>query len=209
MYRSLLLILLVFPGVPAKPADLYRLDSGNTQVALGIRIFGLPWISARFEDISGELAPVPSVPSVRPDDASPAPRGRVDVTIRTASLRCESARWNARLLSPAWFDAERFPQIIYRSDYIDIDADGHAKVSGHLTLHGRTRELVLLVNRWNCPAGAGAADTCSFAAHASLRRSDYDLPHGLFEGGDEVEISIEGVNASPQGQRTVGPQSWR
>ena len=206
MYRSLLLILLVLPAASAMGADLYRLDSGNTHVSLGVRIFGLPWISARFEDISGELAPGRSL---MPGQLSSDPKARVDVTIRTASLRCESAHWNARLLSPAWFDAERYPQIVYRSDYIAFEGDGRAVVSGHLTLHGHTRELALSVNRWNCPAGAGALDSCSFAAYGKLRRSDYDLPHGLFDGGDAVEISIEGENAAPQTQRSTGAQAWR
>jgi polyisoprenoid-binding protein YceI len=206
MYRSLLPTLLVFPGLSTQAADLYRLDSGNTHVSLDVRIFGVPWISARFEDISGELVPGTSA---KPGNPSAASTGRVDVTIRTASLRCESTRWNARLLSPAWFDAVRYPQIVFRSDHVDVDADGRAVVSGHLTMHGYTRDLVLLVNRWNCPDDASPRDTCSFDAHGRLRRSDYDLPHGLFEGGDEVEISIEGVNAGPQAQRSAGARSWQ
>jgi polyisoprenoid-binding protein YceI len=205
MYRSLLL-LMVLPCASVQAADIYRLDSDNTHVSLDVRVFGLPWVSARFEEISGELAPGRAV---KPGSRNAAPAGRVDVTIRTASLKCESTRWNARLLSAAWFDAERFPQIVYRSERVDVDADGRATVSGHLTLHGQTRELVLLVNRWDCPDGGGPEDTCSFAAHGRLRRSDYDLPHGLLDGGDEVEISIEGVNAVPEMQRTAGPQTWR
>jgi len=201
----MLLILMVLPAVSARAAELYRLDSGNTHVSLGVRLFGLPWISARFEELSGELVPGPSG---KPGNATADPAGRVEVTIRTASLKCESTRWNARLLSPAWFDAERYPEIVYLSDRIDIGVDGRAVVSGHLTLHGHTHYLALLVNRWGCPDGALPKDTCSFEAHGRLRRSDYDLPHGLLDGGDEVELTIAGDNAVPQTQRSV-PQSWR
>jgi polyisoprenoid-binding protein YceI len=188
MHRPLLLTLLVLPCLPLRAAELYRLDSGNTHVSLDVRVFGLPWISARFEELSGELVPGRLAP---PGSTLDAP-GRIDVTIRTASLKCDSSRWNARLLSPAWFDADRYPQIVYRSDRIDLDADGRAVINGRLTLHGQTRNLVLLVNRWICSSRPDAADTCSFDAHGRLRRSEYGLPHGLFEGGDEVEISIEG-----------------
>jgi hypothetical protein len=41
---------------------------------------------------------------------------RVDVTVLTASLACENPRWNARLLSEEWFDAQRYPQITYHND---------------------------------------------------------------------------------------------
>jgi len=198
MHRPLslmLLSLLALPCLPLCAAESYRLDSGNTRVSLGVRVFGVPWISARFEELSGEL-----VPGRRgaPGSTADTP-GRIDVTIRTASLKCDSSRWNARLLSPAWFDADRYPQIIYRSDRIDLDADGRAVVTGQLTLHGQTRALVLLVNRWVCSNPPQADDGCSFDAHGLLRRSEYGLPHGLLEGGDEVEISIEG--ASPRALR--------
>ena len=185
----------------AGAAELYRLDSDNTHVSLDVRLFGVPWVSARFEDISGELVPGPqAVPARNTADAA----GRVEVTIRTASLKCDSARWNARLLSSVWFDAERFPEIVYRSEHIAFEGDGRAVVSGKLTLHGRTRSLTLNVNDWRCSSRPGPADSCSFEAHGRLRRSDYDLPHGILEGGDEVEIAIQGTDARPQGLRTAG-----
>jgi polyisoprenoid-binding protein YceI len=213
MHRSSLLLLLVLPCLSVRAAELYRLDSANTRVSLDVLMFGFAHITARFDEISGELAPGLSV---KPGAAAAAATaGRVDVTIRTASLKCDNTRWNARLLSSTWFDAERYPEIVYRSDRIDFDAYGRPVVSGHLTLHGQTRDLVLSVNRWVCPEGARPTDTCSFDAHGRLRRSDYDLPHGLFEGGDEVEISIEGVNAGPlttrrdAAQRSLGWQVRR
>jgi len=194
------MVLLLCGSVQA--ADLYRLDSANTRVWLDVRIFGVPWVTARFENLSGELAP--GRRGVSGEDRSA--EGRVDVTIQTASLKCDSSRWNARLLSPSWFDADRYPQIVYRSDRIEFDAAGGAIVSGRLTLHGQTRSLTLLVNRWACTNRPGSADRCSFDAYGRLRRSDYGLPHGLFEGGDDVEISIEGVDAAPL---TLQSGAWR
>jgi polyisoprenoid-binding protein YceI len=204
MHRAWLMsLILPLLAPPLCAADLYRLDSRNTHVSLDVRLFGVRWISARFEQLTGELAPGP-----RPDSGG-SPKGRVDVTIQTASLRCDSARWNARLLSAAWFDPDRYPQIVYRSDRIDFDAEGGAMVSGHLTLHGQTRALTLLVNRWICGNHSGTGDSCSFDAHGRLQRSDYGLPHGLFEGGDEVEISIEGVAAGPKAVQSSNPATWR
>ena len=138
-------------------------------------------MSARFNDLSGEL-----VPERRPQPS------RVDVTISTASLTCESPHWNARLLSPVWFDAQQYPQIVYHSERIRFDGEGGGTVSGRLTLHGQTHALDLTVSRWDCANQPGAADTCSFDAEGRIRRSDFGLPHGILEGGDEVIIAIRG-----------------
>jgi polyisoprenoid-binding protein YceI len=194
-------LVLLFAAWPVSGAESYRLDSANTHVSLNVRLFGVPWVSARFDELNGELVPGRRAGSAG-DDAA---QGRVDVTIRAASLKCESPRWNARLLSPAWFDVEQFPQIVYRSKAIEFDAAGVAVVRGQLSLHGQTHDFALAVNRWSCPSGPGARDTCSFDARGLLRRSDYDLPHGLFEGGDEGEINIEGISATSQPLRTAAP----
>jgi polyisoprenoid-binding protein YceI len=166
---------------PVLAADLYRLSSDNTRIYFSVRTLGLTWLSAHFNDLSGELVP-----------AGRAQPSRVDVLISTASLTCESARWNARLLSPVWFDARQFPQIAYHSGMVRFDGQGGGTVSGLLTLHGQTHPFDLSVSRWDCASRPGAADTCSFDAEGRIRRSDFGLPHGIFEGGDEVVIDIRG-----------------
>jgi len=168
-------------STPVSAADVYRLTGDNTRITISVRTFGLTWLSARFNDLSGELVPERRVqPS------------RVDVTIDTASLSCDSPRWRARLLSPAWFDAQQYPRISYHSARVVFGRDGGGTVSGRLTLHGQTHPLDLTVNRWDCANRPGAADTCSFDAEGSIRRSEYGLPHGILEAGDEVVIDIRG-----------------
>src|ERR1039457_1544379 len=52
----------------------------------------------------------------RPSASRQPSASRVDVTVLTASLACENPRWNARLLSEEWFDAQRYPQMTYHND---------------------------------------------------------------------------------------------
>jgi polyisoprenoid-binding protein YceI len=125
------------------------------------------------------------------------PPSRVDVTIRTASLTCESPRWNAQLLSPVWFDAQQYPQISYHSEQVRFDSEGGGTVSGQLTLHGHTHPFELTVKRWLCTNQSGTADTCSFDAEGRIRRSDFGLPYGILQGGDEVIIEIRGEAVRP------------
>src|ERR1700761_6322066 len=129
-------ILLLAAGT-SHAAERYSLDSTNTQVSFVVQHLGFQLISARFPDINGALV---------------VDRGgrhsRVDVTVGIASLECSEPRWNERLRSAQWLDAERYPQMTYHSSHIEL-ADEHAIASGELTLHGITRPIELTVTFLN------------------------------------------------------------
>jgi polyisoprenoid-binding protein YceI len=182
--RALLSLLVSLFAARAHTAELYRLDAGNTRVSVEVRLFGLPWLSAHFAQLSGVLMPEPR-----------SSANRLDVNVQSASLVCDNPRWNARLLSAEWFDAQRFPQISYHSTRLLFDQVGGVLVDGQLTLRGLTRDLALTVSQWRCSHRSAAGDSCSFEAHARIKRSEFGLPHGFWQGGDEVDILIHGVRA--------------
>jgi polyisoprenoid-binding protein YceI len=76
----------------------------------------------------------------------------------------------------------------YHSSRIERREPG-AIANGDLTLHGITRPIVLNVSLMKC----SLSGSCQFAAHGRIKRSEYGLPHGLWTGGDPVEISISGA----------------
>jgi polyisoprenoid-binding protein YceI len=161
----------------ADASEVYRLDSTNTQVSFVVQRLGFQWASARFSDISGEFIL---------DRAGP--RSRVDVTVGIASLESTDARWNDRLRSPEWLDAQHYPHMTYHSSNIELE-EQRAVASGDLTLHGVTRPVVLTVSLLDCPTGG----RCQFVAHGRIKRSEFGLPHGFWSGGDQVDISISGA----------------
>ncbi|MDB6102372.1 MAG: polyisoprenoid-binding protein [Gammaproteobacteria bacterium] len=171
-------ILIVMTALRLEAAQTYRLDSSNTQVSFSVHRFGIEWVTARFSDIRGQFTV---------DKASSATR--VDVTVEMASLECGEPHWNERLRSADWLDVQRYPQMTYHSSRIEL-GEQRAVASGQLTLHGVTRPMVLNVSLLKCSASPG---NCQFAAHGRIKRSDYGLPHGLWTGGDQVDISISGT----------------
>lgn len=63
-------------------------------------------------------------------------RGTVDV----ASISVSEPNLNGHLLSPDFFDAERHPQLSFRSTAIGVSAD-ELEIDGELTLKGVTRPV--------------------------------------------------------------------
>lgn len=182
-------MLIALAVLRSEAAQIYRLDSSNTQVSFAVHHLGIQWVTARFPDISGQFVL---------DHAGVA--DRVDVTVEMASLDCSEPRWNERLRSVDWLDVQHYPQMIFHSSRIDLN-DERAVASGELTLRGVTRPIVLNVSLLKCSAAG-----CQFSAHGHIKRSEYGLPHGFWSGGDQVEISMSGAltpapNRTAQGDR--------
>ena len=180
--RSAAWLLVSLNLLRVQTTDVYRLDTVNTRISFNIQHFGVLWVSARFPDFSGAFVL---------DRRGPA--SRVDVSVQMASVDCNDPRWNARLRSPDWLDVQRYPQMTFRSNHVEFDAYGGAVASGELTLHGVTRSVGLEISGLNCSQAAGPGDHCGFVARARIKRSDYGFEHGLWIGGDLVDIAISGV----------------
>ena len=175
--RIVLAILLALGQASGTPA--YHLDSGNTRISFEIERLGLRWFSVDFHDVTGEFV-------LAPDGQGAS----LSVMVRTASIDARSPYWNERLRSAQWLDTERFPEMTFHSTGFAFDGAGHATLQGELTLHGVTRALALSISDINCPQAA--SQECRFVGRAILRRSEFGIPHGFWQGGDRVQIIVRG-----------------
>ncbi len=166
----------------AGAAAAHHLDGSNTRITFEIERLGLNWFSAAFPELSGDFVPAPD-----------GGGGRLSVSVHLASLDSRSSYWNERLRSPQWLDTERFPEMTFRSTGIELEGTQRARVQGELTLHGITRPLSLSLSDIDCPqAHAAPGGHCRFLGRGTLRRSEFGLPHGFWQGGDAVQILVRG-----------------
>jgi polyisoprenoid-binding protein YceI len=176
-------IWIVLAGLPAlwqaSAAPAYHLDSSNTRISFEIERLGLRWFSVDFHDLTGDFVLAP--------DAQAA---SLTVVVRTASIDARSQYWNERLRSAQWLDTERFPEMTFHSTGFAFDGTAHATLQGELTLHGVTRALALSISDIDCPQASGQG--CRFLGRAVLRRSEFGIPHGFWQGGDRVQIIVRG-----------------
>jgi polyisoprenoid-binding protein YceI len=185
-----LLLLLLAPCAAASDIHGYELDPGSVQIGFDVERFGMRWISAHFRAFHGEVV-------IDRDPGDEDNHSSVDVIVQTDSIDSGDGLWNTHLRSADCLDTAHYPQMIFHSNRLRFDSD-RAEAIGELTLHGITHAVVLSVTQLHCPRRVTAGDTCTFVARATVRRSDFGLPHGFWAGGDQVKITIT-AEGSPTG----------
>jgi polyisoprenoid-binding protein YceI len=116
---------------------------------------------------------------------------------RVASISiAEPAALRASVVGPQFFDAERHPEVAFRSTAIRLAGDGRAEVDGELTMRGVTR-AVTAGGEYAAPRAASFGEVAGMRLQATIDRRDwgFDWQMPLPGGGDavgwEVEIDID------------------
>ncbi len=186
--RLALIILLLATAPLAARADTWQIDPAHTSVEFTVRHMMISNVKGQFEKTSG---------TVTTDGNNPT-SAVIDATIDAASVDTRVAKRDAHLKSADFLDVAKYPTITFKSKKVEADGPGKWKVTGELTLHGVTKEVVLEIDgptppvkdpMGNMRAGASATTTIS--------RKDFGLTwnktmeSGGVLVGDEVKISID------------------
>jgi polyisoprenoid-binding protein YceI len=124
---------------------------------------------------------------------SPQLKGSVDV----AGIRIDEPNLKGHLLSPEFFDAERYPQLRFESSALEVGEDGTATVRGELEIRGEKREIETDGRFVSLGADlAGQARVgLSFETSVDRRSFGLDWQAELPSGGEvldyEVTIAVE------------------
>lgn len=127
------------------------------------------------------------------DDADPT-KAAFDIKLKTASIDTASEARDKHLKSDEYFDAEKHPEIAFKSHSVKKTGAGTLEVAGELTMKGVTRPLTATVELTGVGKGFRGGVICGWETTFTVKRSDFGVgkPEGL---GDEVRItiSVEGV----------------
>ncbi len=165
----------------------YKIDPAHSTAHFSVRHMMVTNVRGAFSKVEG---------TVVIDTDNPA-ASSVDATIDASTVNTNEAQRDAHLKSGDFLDVEKYPTLAFKSKKIDRDGDDW-KVTGDLTLHGVTKEVVLKVDGpteetkdpyGNIRVGASAA--------TKIKRSDFGLTwNAVLEAGgiavsDDLKIEIE------------------
>jgi len=176
-------------GAPARAeAATWALDPAHSNVGFSIRHMMVSNVRGNFAEFGGTVTGDPKDPG----------GAVIEATIDAASIDTGDEKRDAHLRNPDFLDVEKYPTITFKSKKIEAAGAGKAKVTGDLTLHGVTKEVVLDVEGPSAPIQDPYGNTRAGAsATTKIDRKDFgitwskSMDGGGLVVGDEITITID------------------
>jgi polyisoprenoid-binding protein YceI len=162
----------------------YRAQPVPSSCAFAVRHSGVFWYRGSLSDVAATLY------------------GNGDVLTLEGSARVDSisviepAAMRASVLGPNFFDAERYPEITFRSTTIRLADEERAEVDGELSIRGVTRAITA-GGHYAAPRPASFGEVAGLQLQTTFDRRAFgfdwqmELPGGGDAVGWDVEVDID------------------
>ncbi|HTC55692.1 MAG TPA: YceI family protein [Candidatus Sulfotelmatobacter sp.] len=170
--------------VSAAAQDTWQLDPPHSSAQFSVRHLGVSTVRGAFTKVSGSVVYDPANLS----------KSSIQATIDASSVDTRVDMRDNDLRSPRFLDAQKYPTITFQSRKVEAAGAGKLKVTGDLTLHGVSKEVVLDVDgptpSIKDPMGK---DRLRMGASATtkINRNDFgvtSLPGAI---GDDITITLD------------------
>jgi polyisoprenoid-binding protein YceI len=117
---------------------------------------------------------------------------RLEGSVEAASIDIDDAQLKGHLLSPDFFDAERHPQIRFRSSELSVGGDGAVRLLGELKVGGEKGEVEASGRFAEIGAGPDGAPRVGLSLAATVDRRSFGLDWNaeLPSGGKVLDYAV-------------------
>ncbi|CEJ83266.1 polyprenyl-pyrophosphate binding protein [Hyphomicrobium sp. GJ21] len=166
----------------ATAAD-YVVDTKNAHASINFRIkhLGFSWLAGRFDKFTGTFSY---------DDKNPD-ASKVKIEIDTASVDTNHAERDKHLRAADLLDTDRFPTATFESTSVKSSGQEKATVSGKLTLHGVTKDIVIEAQRVGGGKDPWGGYRDGFTGTTTLKLADFGISRDLGPFSKEVELTLD------------------
>jgi len=133
MTRIAALAVAIAPALAFGQTATWNVDPSHSRAGFSVKHLVISDVKGEFSKLSGK---------VQLDDADLS-RSSVEVTIEAASVDTRDEKRDAHLKSADFFDAAKYPTIIFKSTKVVAGKDGALTITGDLTLRGVTKPVTL------------------------------------------------------------------
>jgi polyisoprenoid-binding protein YceI len=117
---------------------------------------------------------------------------RLEGTVEVESIAIDEEMLKGHLLSPEFFDTQRFPQLRFTSSELSVGEDGTARVAGDLEIRGETRKVEASGRFAHLGGDLASKERVGLSIESTVDRRDFGLnwQAQLPSGGDVLDYAV-------------------
>ena len=161
----------------------WSIDPDHSLARFSVRHFMIANVEGLFSNMAGVIQFDP------PDLTQLSVEAEIDVE----SLTTGNPERDEHLLSPDYFEAEKYPKILFKSTNAEITGANRGKVTGDLTIRGIKRAVTLDFEFFGPVKSPFSGITCvGFSAAGKVLRGEYGMTwnEGMEGGGVVIGLDV-------------------
>ena len=170
----------------ALPTGTWTVDPAHSKVGFAVKHMGIATVRGEFTEFEGSLEIA--------DDLSSA---KAYGTVRAQSVDTNEPQRDDHLRSPDFFDVAQFPEIRFESTSIEALDDEEFRITGKLTIHGETNDIVLHAALEGTDIDPWGNERVGLEVTGQLSRGDYGMKFNQALGSgnmlvaDKVKLALD------------------
>jgi polyisoprenoid-binding protein YceI len=189
-------------AIPAGIDGTWAADPLHSRIGFAVRHLMINDVHGSFNDFSGTVV-------VNEKDFT---KSSVDFTAKVASIDTNVPQRDAHLKSPDFFDAEKYPEITFKSTRVERAGD-RFRATGTFTMHGVSKQISFPFEAHGPVVDGFGYTRASVKANLELNRQDYGVKWNqvLDKGGlavsniVRVNLDLEAVKAGTGPKKEEAP----
>lgn len=179
-----LLALILSAGLWAQNTK-WQFDNAHTSIEFAIDHMVISEVTGKFSDFNGTVM----------SNGDTFEKAMIDFNIDVASINTENTDRDDHLRGPDFFDAEKYPEITFKSTDFKKLSDKKYLLTGDLSMHGVTKKVDLEVSFGGIMTDPWGNTKAGFKLTGKINRKDFGLTWnktleaGGLLVGEEVSIT--------------------
>ena len=178
------------------PAGEYRIDPAHSVIGFSIKHNEIALVRGRFREFSGKIH----------YDDKDITKSSVEFTAKIESINTGVDRRDAHLRNADFFDAAKYPEMIFKSTRVEKKRNNQYVLHGDFTMKGVTKPISLPFTLTGGIKDGQGNSRFGVAAQTTINRRDYGITWGktMENGGLDVanevmiDLQLEAVKPAPK-----------
>jgi len=166
----------------------WLIDASHSNASFSVKHMMITNVRGEFQKIEGTVT----------FDPANLETAQVEASVEATSINTRDEKRDGHLKSPDFLDVEKFPKLTFKSKSVKARGKEHLTVTGDLTIHGVSKEVVFDVEGPSAPSTDPFGNTrVGATATTKIKREDFGLTwNAALEAGGvlvghDVSITVD------------------